>query len=252
MRVKHECEKETKPDEWKDVMPRNCFSLVVQLSCFLSNFFDFLSAVFEICFFSLFLCVKANFGCSQFAVQNWKIPPQNGKLLLRCEKVNSKIILSLQIELIKCSVLIIYSDAWVICLDISPLVPLRPLVGLRPPSNSFILSFRLTITTASLPDLVQNTTPEGVLSLNAGALSLWHSPPQWAYGRVRVPRNLHSLFYNCPVLDHFPPDLYFSRCGWVHIGSLDSMLWTTIVSDGTSSIYHQASSDFSTEDRSNT
>ena len=25
---------------------------------------------------------------------------------------------------------------------------------------------------------VQDTTPEGVLSLNAGALSLWHSPPQ--------------------------------------------------------------------------
>ena len=27
-------------------------------------------------------------------------------------------------------------------------------------------------------------------SPNAGALSLWHSPPQWAYGRMRVPRDL--------------------------------------------------------------
>ena len=27
-------------------------------------------------------------------------------------------------------------------------------------------------------------------SLNAGALSLWHSQPQWVYGMVRVPRNL--------------------------------------------------------------
>ena len=35
-----------------------------------------------------------------------------------------------------------------------------------------ILSF--TLFTRS----VQDTTPEGVLSLNAGALSLWHSPPQ--------------------------------------------------------------------------
>ena len=60
-------------------------------------------------------------------------------------------------------------------------------------------------------------------------------------------------YYNCPVLDHFPCDFYFSRWGWgwVHTGSLESKLRTTIVSDGTSSIYHQASIDFSSEDRSN-
>ena len=46
------------------------------------------------------------------------------------------------------------------------------------------------------------------------------------YGIVRVPRNLDSLFYNCPVLDLFFSDLYFSRWGWgwVHTGSLESML----------------------------
>ena len=56
------------------------------------------------------------------------------------------------------------------------MVPLRPLVGLRPLSKiaqfshfvsspfSFILSFYLTITTTSLSDLVQDTTPEAVSS----------------------------------------------------------------------------------------
>ena len=36
---------------------------------------------------------------------------------------------------------------------------------------------------------------------------------QGVYGMLRVPRNLDSLFYNCPVLDHFPSDYYSSRCG---------------------------------------
>jgi hypothetical protein len=42
------------------------------------------------------------------------------------------------------------------------------LVPLRPPSNFFILSTRP----------VQDTAPEGVLSLHVGALLLWHSLPQ--------------------------------------------------------------------------
>ena len=54
---------------------------------------------------------------------------------------------------------------------------------------------------------VQNTTPEDVLSM----LVLSHSDAHYlsgVYGRLRVPRNLDSLFYNCPVLDHFPSDFY--------------------------------------------
>ena len=98
---------------------------------------------------SLFLCSSvrmAESGCFWFVAQNWKISPQNDHLLLRIEELNRKIILSLPTELIVRAVLIIYSDSWAVCLFISPLVPLSPLVGLRPPSNSFILSFRLTIT----------------------------------------------------------------------------------------------------------
>ena len=56
------------------------------------------------------------------------------------EELNRQIKLSLRIELNERSVLIIYSASWVVCMFISPLAPLRPLVGLRPPSNPFIFS----------------------------------------------------------------------------------------------------------------
>ena len=57
------------------------------------------------------------------------------------------------------------------------------MVGLRPPSNSFILSFRLTRPAASLPAAVQNTTPEDVLSqcwcsltlAHTTSVGIWHS-----------------------------------------------------------------------------
>ena len=52
----------------------SCYTIVL----FSPNFFDLSSAAFEI---SLFLCVKVDFGCSQFVVQNWRIPPQNSNLL---------------------------------------------------------------------------------------------------------------------------------------------------------------------------
>ena len=113
---------------------------------------------------SLLLCVKVDFGCYQFVVQRWRIPLQNGYLLLSIAALHGIIILSLWIELIERSVVIIHSDSWIFCLIISPLVKLRLLVGLRPPSNSFIISFCLTLTTESLSDPVQNTTPEGILS----------------------------------------------------------------------------------------
>ena len=82
-------------------------------------------------------------------------------------------------------------DSWIICLFISPLIPLRPLVGLRPPSK-FLHSLTLPhyyhcISTSTLS---QNTTPEGILSKCWCSLILWHSQPQWVYGMVRVPRDL--------------------------------------------------------------
>ena len=77
----------------------------------------------------------------------------------RIVDLNRKIILFLPTDLIEDSVIIICCDLKVVCQFISPLAPLRPVVGLRPPSNSFILSFRLT-----MPAAFQNTTPCGVLS----------------------------------------------------------------------------------------
>ena len=94
-------------------------------------------------------------GHCWFVSQNRRIPLQNGNLLFRIEVLHGIIILSLRIKLIERSVLIIHSDSWIFSLISCPLVPLRPVVGLRPPSNSFILAFRLTIPAASLSVLPQ-------------------------------------------------------------------------------------------------
>ena len=75
------------------------------------------------------------------------------------------------------------------------------------PSASLEFLHSLSLSTRS----VQNTIPEGVLSSCGCALTLTLTTSQGVYGRVRVPRNLHSLFYDCPVLDSFPSDFYFSR-----------------------------------------
>ena len=75
--------------------------------------------------------------------------------------------LSLRIELIERSVLIIHSDAWIFSLIISPEVPLRPLVGPRAPSK--IRSFSYS---ASLYLLLSKTRFQKAFSPNAGALSL--------------------------------------------------------------------------------
>ena len=94
---------------------------------------------------------------------------------------NRRIILSLSTDLTELSVLNICSDSTLfslfICASLSLfldcsffLVPLCPWIGLRPPSNSYILSLCLSITTASLCDPVQNTTTGYILSLYAGAL----------------------------------------------------------------------------------
>ena len=75
--------------------------------------------------------------------------------------------------------------------------------------NSFILSFCLTITTASLSDPVQNTTPEGILSLcwcslvlalitsmgtwdGAGATRSWLHSPGWSKFLVLIRKSLNS------------------------------------------------------------
>ena len=137
-------------------------SLAVKLPFSGFYFFEWSSTAFEIAV-SLFLCAKVDFVCCWFVVQNRKLPSENGNLLLRFEELNSNIILSLPIDRIECSVLNSHSDSWVVCLFKSVLVPLRPVVGLRPPSK--IPSFYLTITTESLSVLSQNTTSEGVLSL---------------------------------------------------------------------------------------
>ena len=117
-----------------------------------------------------------------FVVQNWRIPPQNGNLLLRFEELNSKVNLSLRIELIERSALIIYTDFWAVCLFISPLVPLHPVVGLRPPSNSFKefpwFSHSASLCLLRLCLILSKTQLQKAFSLYAGALSLWHSLPQ--------------------------------------------------------------------------
>ena len=69
--------------------------------------------------------------------------------------------------------------------------------------NNCILSCCLTITTASLSDPVQNTTPEGVLSSCWCSLTLTHTLPQWVHRRVRVPRDLDSTLYHCLVFVKF-------------------------------------------------
>ena len=153
----------------------NC-PVLVEFLWFLSNYIENLSI-------SLFLCGKVDFGCSSFVVQNWRIPPQNGNLLLRIEALHGIIILSLRVELNERSVLIIHSDSWIFWLIISPLVPLRPLVGLRPPSRipSSVTPphYACCISLCSVHD----TTAEGVLSLCWCSLTLtltpsmgiWHS-----------------------------------------------------------------------------
>ena len=87
---------------------------------------------------------------------------------------------------------------WLLCSLSIPLLPDSTVPFGRPSAsvkNSFILSFCLTITTASLSDPVQNTTPDLVLSQCWCSLTVTHTQPQWVYGMVRVPRDL-----DCPLL----------------------------------------------------
>ena len=69
------------------------------------------------------------------------------------------------------------------------------LVLLRPPSNFFIHSLSIPV--------LSETQLQKAFSPNAGAFSLGHSLPQYAYGMVRVPRNLDPALYHCSVLVEF-------------------------------------------------
>ena len=68
----------------------------------------------------------------------------------RVDDLNRAIILPLPTDLIERPVLGICDDSWILPLIISPLVPLRPLVALRPALTSSIRSLHLTIPAASL------------------------------------------------------------------------------------------------------
>ena len=82
----------------------------------------------------------------------------------RIDALHRIIVLFSQMELIERSVLVIHCDSWRISLFISPSVPLRPSVDLRPPSYYFILSLRLTMPAVFFWAAVWDTIPEGILS----------------------------------------------------------------------------------------
>ena len=110
-----------------------------------------------------------------FAVRNWRIPSQNGILLEFSSWLNNHAFLANWTDWGLSSYYCGHSK--VARQFISLLVPLRPAVGLWPPANSCILSFRLTIT-LNLCLLLFRTQLQKAFSLYAGALSLWHSLPQ--------------------------------------------------------------------------
>ena len=99
----------------------------------------------------------------------------------RTEESNRTIILPLLNDLIERALssqhLRRFSGILSVHLCLSSTVPLRPLVGLRHPSNSFVLSLHLTIPSVSL-SVLPRTQLQRVFSLYAGALPLSHSLPQ--------------------------------------------------------------------------
>ena len=124
MTIKYEWEtQKINPDEWNGMLwlPMTVSSL--NLSLFLT--------------FPLYSNVDST-RC-WLVVQNWRIFLLNGNLLLSIEALHWIIILSLRADLVERSVLIISSHSWIFWLVLSSLIPLCPLVGFQPPSNSFIL-----------------------------------------------------------------------------------------------------------------
>ena len=159
------------------MVPWNIYLLFYNCPVFLSNLFALSSTAFELSV-SLLLCVKVDFGCSWFVVQNWRFSPEKGNLLLRFEAFHWIIILSLPTNRVEPSVLIIHSDSWIFSLINSFLVPLRPLVGLRPPSKIPSFSHSASLSLLHFCLALYKTQLQKAFSLHAGALSLWHSLPQ--------------------------------------------------------------------------
>jgi hypothetical protein len=125
----------------------------------------------QLCLNSLLLCANADAGYFLFAVQNGRIPPQNGDLLLSIDVSYGIINLSLPIDRTERSVLIMHSDSWIFCLIISPLVPLRPLVGLRLPSKIPAFSHSASICLLHLCLTLSKTQHQNTLSLSMLVLS---------------------------------------------------------------------------------
>ena len=129
--------------------------------------------------FSLFLCTRTLIrrrSKLKNSSTKWQSP-------YRIVKLNRRTIIPLQDDMICSSVMIIWSDSRVFCLLIC-----TPLSRFHSPRHD---SRRLSLL----------------------MLVLSHSDAHYlsgVYGRVRVPRNLGSLFYYCPIIDHFPPD-FISR-----------------------------------------
>ena len=190
----------------KEYDATKCSSLVVQLPCSRRISLICRRQPLKSVYFSVSLCESWLY---LFSVHRLKLKnsPTKWQSPWGIVEWNRRIILPLQDDMICPSVVIMGSDSWIFCLLIC-----TPL--------SLFHSPRHDSRRRSLLMLVLSHSDTHHLS--------------GVYGRVRVPRNLDRALYNCPVLHHFPSDFYFSRWGWgwVRIGSLESMLRTTIVSGG--------------------
>ena len=176
--------------------------LLYNCPVFLSNFFDSSSTAFEISV-CLLVCANADSGCFRFVVQNGRIPPPNGNLLLRFKRVEQQ---NQSVVANGTDWAVISHYLFWLLSRLSVHLPLGSTVPFGRPSasfeNSFILSLRFTMPAVSL-SVLSKVRIKKAFSLYAGALSLWHSQPQWVYGTVRVPRNLDSAFFQCPILHSF-------------------------------------------------
>ena len=196
--------KKVNTDEWTDVVPQYCWSLVLQLacSCQISLIFHQLLLNHLCCFvrtFTLVVVDSSSFKMDEFF-------HQMAISFIDLKNLNSKINLSLPIDLIERSVLIIPCNCWVVCLSISPLVPLRPLVGLRPPLTFFVISLHLTMPTVSLSVLSKTQLQEALFFLS----SCWCSHSDTHHlKRHMVGYGCHEILIPCPE----------GEGGWVRVSS---------------------------------
>ena len=165
---------QTNPDARKGLVPRNVDLLLYNCPVLVEFLWFLVDSLWNLSV-SLFLCVKVDSGCFWIVVLNWRIPQQNGNLL---EVLWSSI--ENDSSLARWDDLSFSGDHSLRLLD--------------------ILSADLD-TSVSLPQ--SKTRLQKAFSPNAGALSLWHSLPQLAYGMLRVSRNLDPALNHCYVLIEF-------------------------------------------------